>query len=309
MIKWRGMIPGISIQPRDIEILVSMFESRILTVQHLASFHFDGKIDATRKRIQKLKAAGLIVSRRRNAYEPEIHSISKSSFELLTAEGALAEYPAFSWPATTRRCTVSEQTLVHELMTLDIKAAFTDAVRNSKAVSIAKFTTWPLLCQFSCSEKLSFGTRESIVKPDGFIQFLEKANDGEYSHDFYLETDRSSESLDVISRKCLSYRDYYRSGGFAVRNGGTSSAYQEFPFRVLIVCRSKARTFNIAQKLISLHPPILKQVWLATLDNVIRDPFGPVWLEPCAFRNATSARCEPCLVELMRGAGETEIAA
>jgi hypothetical protein len=46
--------PGTKIVPRDIELLRSLFESRIMTRVHLAALHFDGSVHAATKRVQKL---------------------------------------------------------------------------------------------------------------------------------------------------------------------------------------------------------------------------------------------------------------
>jgi len=281
------MIPGLSLQPRDLEILVTLFESRIATILHLAAFHFDGKIDAARKRLQALKKAGFVATRRRKAYEPALLSISKRGLQLLTAEGALQSYPAFSWPAIERRNAVSALTLAHELMTLDTKAAFVNAIRHSAKFSVASFTTWPLLSQFVCHEPLPYGgTKETLIKPDGFFWLIEQEKGGPYDHSFFLEVDRSTETLETISRKCACYCDYYRSGGFAVKQGAARSDFNRHPFRVLLVCKSKERCNNIAATLVNMHPPILRQVWLATFDDVKRDPLGQIWLEPATLREA-----------------------
>ena len=59
-------------QKRDFDFLCGLFESRIMTAGHIATIYFDGKREYTKKRLQKIKAAGLIGERRRNANEPAI---------------------------------------------------------------------------------------------------------------------------------------------------------------------------------------------------------------------------------------------
>jgi len=61
---------GIDLQGRDLALLRGLFECRVMTPGHAAKLYFDGKPEATKKRLQKLKAAGLIGERPRRAFDP-----------------------------------------------------------------------------------------------------------------------------------------------------------------------------------------------------------------------------------------------
>ena len=50
----------ISLQDRDFDLLRGLFESRVITTDHATALYFDGKSEAAKKRLQKIKAAGLI---------------------------------------------------------------------------------------------------------------------------------------------------------------------------------------------------------------------------------------------------------
>lgn len=66
-----------------------------------------------------------------------------------------------------------------------------------------------------------------LVKPDGFIRIHEKEKgDGLFEHSFFLEVDRSSETQDTLVARAGCYWDYYKSGGFAMRNGAARTAYR-----------------------------------------------------------------------------------
>jgi hypothetical protein len=159
--------------------------------------------------------------------------LTREGLNLLRGHGALAEYPSFGLPALEKRARVSDITLRHELEVMDVKAAFHTAMGKAEGFSIAEFSTWPLLYQF---EAVRHDHGEVVVKPDGFIRIHEKeANGGLSEHTFFLEVDRSSETLDTLASKASCYLDYYKSGGFAARNGATRSAYKDYPFRVLMV--------------------------------------------------------------------------
>ena len=164
---------------------------------------------------------------------------------------------------------------------MDVKAGFHQAARKLQNVTVAEFSTWPALHQFEVSHD---GFRKTLVKPDGFIRIHEKEIDGVSEHAFFLELDRSSESLDTLVTKAACYLAHYHSGGFAERNGAPRTAFKEYPFRVLIVCKSAERRNNTALRLLQNNPPIFTHAHLTTLAEVTADPFGAVWLTPAAYR-------------------------
>jgi hypothetical protein len=273
----------ILLQPRDLAILRDLFESRVMTTAHAAALHFAGSKEAAKKRLQKLKVAGFVTERTRRPTEPAALFLTTKGFAHLRDHGVLAEYPALSARTFEKRAAVSELTLRHELEVMDVKAAFHSAEKTAN-VSIAEFGTWPLLHQFDVSRN---GHGETTVKPDGFIRIHEKESDGTSEHAFFLEVDRSSESLDTLVAKAACYLAHYQSGGFAERNGAPRTAFKEYPFRVLIVCKSAERRNNTALRLLQNNPPIFTHAHLSTQAEVTADPFGAVWLTPAAYRDAT----------------------
>jgi hypothetical protein len=146
------------------------------------------------------------------------------------------------------------------------------------------FSTWPFLNQFSAEYHLGYGRKEAVVKPDGFIHLRADKPNGLEHHAFFLELDRSTESLSILADKALHYRAYYRSGGFAERSGDHPDAYRNHPFRVLMVCKSEARRDNAARRLLSIDPPIKTMVWLTTMPEVLNNPLEPIWSRPVDYQ-------------------------
>jgi hypothetical protein len=129
---------------------------------------------------------------------------------------------------------------------------------------------------------------EVPVKPDGFIRIHETdASGSKFEHAFFLELDRSSETQDKLVAKAVCYLDYYRRGGFAVRNRATRDDYKKFPFRVLMVFKSAERRNNTAERLLQNTPPILRLTYLSTFEEVAHDPTGAIWIRPLDYREAT----------------------
>src|SRR5579862_5962588 len=281
-------IDGLEVKERDFAMLRGLFESRVMTTDHATVIYFDGKYDPAKKRLQKLKRAGLITERPRHAFQPSVLFLTRRGLVLLREEGVLNEYPAIDLPALERRTRVSDLTIRHELDVMDVKAAFHAAIKTTPSFRIHVFSTWPLLNEFTAFRPGHDGA-EVTVKPDGFIRIHRKAEDGSLWQlpPLFLELDRSSEVQETLVAKAVCYRDYFRRGGFAVRNGATRDEYKIFPFRVLVVCKNAERRNNTAERLLQNTPPILKMVCLSTLEEVIREPLGAIWIRPLDYHEAT----------------------
>jgi hypothetical protein len=271
-------------QPRDIALLKDLFESRIMTLAHVTKLHFDGKPEAAKKRVQKLKVAGVIAERPRRVYEPSILLLTRRGYHILESSGGLDSYPTLSGLAIEKRARVSDLTLRHELGVMDVKATFVAAIRAASQFQVIEFSTWPRLYEFKA---LQPDGASVTVKPDAFIRIAETAGAGErYEHTFFLEVDRSTETQETVAIKAACYRDYYRSGGFAVRSGGARQEHEAYPFRVLMVFRNAERRNNAAERLLLLSPPVLSQAWLTTFTEVTTNPLGPIWIRPGDYRTA-----------------------
>jgi hypothetical protein len=276
-----------ALQNRDFELLRGLFESRVMTAAHIAALYFDGKKEAAKKRLQKIKAEGLIGERKRRVNEPSVLSLTRKGHALLEKRELLSAFPKLAEAVFEKRASVSDLTLRHELEVMDVKAAFHSALKTSEIFTITEFSTWPRLHEFTA--RRGPGSEEVLVKPDGFIRIEEKEKDGGLSeHTFFLEVDRSSETQQTLVNRADCYLDYYKSGGFAARNGAARSDYKKFPFRVLIVLKNAERRNNTAERLVEINPPILTLTYLSTLTEVLADPAGAVWIRPIDYRKAVS---------------------
>jgi hypothetical protein len=123
------------------------------------------------------------------------------------------------------------------------------------------------------------------LRPDGFLRLTDTGAGTEYC--FFLELDRSTEVQRLLADKALCYRDFYASGGFALRNGATAAEFRDHPFRVLMVLQSQERRNNTAERLMNCTPPVKFQTWLTTREEVLRDPLGKIWICPNDYAHAT----------------------
>ena len=278
---------SIQYQERDFALLKGLFESRVMTLDHMAALYFEERKEAAKKRVQKLKSVGLLSERPRRVNEPSVHFLTAKGLKLLTDHGQLSEFPKLPVSALEKRAQVSAMTLRHELDIMDVKAALCSAIAKTHNFTVPEFSTWPVLYEFMARRPAAKGSPSTdvLVKPDGFIRIHEQKPDGGLSeHTYFLEVDRSTETLDTLALRAACYNDYYRRGGLAVRNGQPASAYKDFPFRVLFVLKSVERRDNIGKRLLQNNPPILTQVWLTTFEEVATNPLGSIWLRPVDFR-------------------------
>jgi hypothetical protein len=244
-----------------------------MTLAHIAALYFSGKREMAKKRVQKLKAAGLIRERpKRLPTDPSIHFLGKKAFELLRDNGQLADYPEIGLADLERRAQVSDQTLRHELEVMNVKTAMVTGINTTNNSRVVEFSTWPLLHEFKACRP--DGERVT-VKPDGFLRVHAVEEGGVLSeYTFFLEVDRSTESLNVLCKRCYCYRDYYRTGEFAIRCGQNPQYYRDFPFRVLIVCTSNERKSNVVRSLLLLDQPIHTQCLVITKSQLIADMYN-----------------------------------
>jgi len=277
---------------RDYRVLRGLFESRVMTLQHIAALYFAGNLDAAQKRIWKLKNARMLTERtRQRPYDPSILYLTRHGFENLVREERLIDYPTIGWPIMKKRISVSPLTLQHELDVMTVKAAMFSTFNDTTGYKIPEFSTWPRLFAFPSKTILTDGyARRVWIKPDAFMRIRQIDPDGfdATEHLFYLELDRSTEPQPRLQAKAGAYAGYYRSGGMAKRFGAPAEAYEAFPFRVLIVCRTAERRNNIAAAMLTRRPPILTMVWLCTMDELCQSALSAIWIRPVDYREATS---------------------
>ena len=189
---------SVRLQERDVELLRGLFESRALTLTQATALYFQGKAEPAKKRVQKLKSAGIIREQPRRLYEKSVLFLTTKGFIELSKGGHLADFPRLSVPAFEKRTRISELTLRHELEVQGVKVAFTSGLKAA-GIEIKEFSTWPLLSQFSASS----GTgRPQEVKPDGFMRIRESDGAGGlFESAFFWEIDRSTETLEKLAER------------------------------------------------------------------------------------------------------------
>jgi len=268
----------LELQRRDLTLLRDLFVSRVMTLRHIAALHFDGHVEAAKKRVGRLKEAGYLRTRVRRWREPAIYVLAVQGWSALEARGCLTGYPRLSIKTMSGRSEVSDLTLRHELEVMDVKATLVVALRQDEQYRLGPFVTWPRICEFDACDPKGQTVR---VKPDGYLEIEHRNDSGKRGRwRFFLELDRSTETLQLLTNRCFLYLDHYRSGGFAVGRGGVREEYKKFPFRVLIICKSAERRDHLAERLHLNRETTGSQIWLAKLSDLLFCALGAIWRLP-----------------------------
>lgn len=247
-----------------------------MTLLHVVGLVFNGHAEMAKKRLQKLKVAGLVKARSAGPFQPSCLFLAQPGVAALISAGALREFPTLSSVSVSKRMQVSDLTLRHELAVMDVKTAFQHEAPKY-AVHIRQFLTWPALIQFR--------TPRGLLKPDGLI----RVRDGRGEHTFYLELDRSTEGMRILLNQANAYRAC-RKSRCCVAPHSWDANLGEHRFIVLYVLQSEARLENLARRLLASLPPIRSLVWLTTKKALENDPFGPIWLRPRDLEEGSGRR-------------------
>jgi hypothetical protein len=140
--------------------------------------------------------------RSRTRYLASFH-LSRRAFAALSERGMLLDYPRLAWNQLEDRAKVSESTLKHEIQVVDVKTAFSRAIRSTSHHELIEFSTWPLLYQFWAAQPVPPGAYQGtrvLIKPDGFACIHEQSPEQDlFEHFLFLEVDRSTESRETLA--------------------------------------------------------------------------------------------------------------
>jgi hypothetical protein len=217
---------------RDLAIIRQVGELRLMSARQLEAIHFpasehDNAAAAMRARqrvLARLVRDGLLT-----ALERRIGGVRAGSAGLVLALGPLGQR-VLSLDGPRRRA--------HEpgLRFVDHTLAISQLVVEAR-VAARRGRLELLDCQAepTCWREFSRLGGRQVLRPDAFLAL----GVAEYELRWFIEVDRASESLPVVTRKCRLYADYYQAGVEQARGG-------VFP-RVCWVVPDEARAERVRQ--------------------------------------------------------------
>ncbi len=272
----------IVLQTRDISILSDLFYSRLMTIKHAAALHFGGRLEAAKKRLQKLHAAGMVSQRDRRPQEPAVYFLGRRGYLHLKQQGIIDSRTDAGWPKIWKRQQIGDLMLRHERSVMDVKTAFTSIIQKCPNLQLIEISTPAEGHRFRVIEAIAgpgsdVRFRSLFARPDGYLHVRECRDGDSVDHYFFIEVDLGTESLGRLVQKLRHYNQHYRKGGFAARFGHHRQDFRLFPFRILMIFSAEERCRNFISKLTLSNLPFGGQALFATLDSVMADPFGRIW--------------------------------
>ena len=273
---------------RDRSLFRDLIESRVMTLTQISQLHF-GSYESAKKRLQQLKLVSY-VSERKPKYSPlasSMLSLARAGFEQL-ADDPLVRAEKMSWDDLSSRLDFAETTLTHELEVVDMKVAFTKAIRAVASLTIEQFSTYPRRYQFD-TEHLDRG-KVFTLKPDGYARVC-GANPNE--HAFFFEWDRSTEIHQKLAVKAYGYQRFFESGAFALWNGATAEERDNYPFTPIFILPNDERRNNCAEHLLRVRhvrtgTRLARNAFLLTTHaEFLADPLAAIYITPAAYLAVT----------------------
>lgn len=194
----------------DTQILYFLSQARFATTNQLARLFFassmraDTAIRRTNFALQSLKKAGLVshLKRRiggaRRGSASYVWQITFQGLKLLKSQDGsiILRYKNQYEP--------TQHHVEHTLAITEVFIETLEAVRDSEKLSLEIFSFEPN--SWRSYQKLSGIGR--TLKPDAYLELVNH----DYEDHYFLEIDRSTESLARVVNTCKKYIEYYRSG-------------------------------------------------------------------------------------------------
>ena len=230
---------------RDFEILIELYEHRVLTTPQIYELHFDTHTRAS-KRILQLYRLGLVERFRPHTpvgSAPWHYTLDEPGARLVAARQEM-DFKDFTFKKARIFDVVASPRLRHRVECNGFFARLTLACRRRG---------WRLEW---IGERRACSSWDSIISPDGIGRVV--AGDREIS--FFLEYDRGTENHDQLENKTHRYR-------IVGRTARSEDA-------LLFVFPSGARERHARSALLGASVPVAT----AVRGDVLRHPLGTVWL-------------------------------
>jgi hypothetical protein len=198
---------------RDLAIIRQVGELRLMSARQIQALHFpasehDNDQAATRARQRVL--ARLCRERLLIALARRIGGIRAGSAGLVLALGPVGQRVIGLDGARRRAYEPSWRFVDHTLAVSQL------VVDVNVAVRAGLLDVLDVQAEPQCWRTVAGMGGWLVLRPDAFLAL----GIGEYELRWFIEVDRSSESLPVIVRKCHLYADYYQSGQEQAAHGG-----------------------------------------------------------------------------------------
>jgi hypothetical protein len=230
---------GFELQDGDVELLHSVYQLRIATIDHLTALS-GRSVRALWGRLLKLKERRYLASVAR-FMQKQVYAIGSAAKPVLVEHGYA---PQDFVERRIRHNELTEIGIRHSLFVADIHARMLLLTRTGPIT----LTHWQEGSALWDSVALNKGEPAIPIRPDAYF-ILKQVNRPEGKNNFhvFLEADRSTMSHERMATKIAGYVSYYEQSGYRQKYPGMRS------FIVATVTQTSARAEELRR---GLHPLI-----------------------------------------------------
>jgi Replication-relaxation len=198
---------------RDYAILRQVAELRLMSARQIQAIHFSAAehgSDAAATRARQRVLARLLRERLLSCLTRRIGGVRAGSAGLVLGLGVTGQRVLALDGPRRRAYEPTSRFVDHTLAVAQLVVDLILAARTGR-LELLEHQAEP-----GCWREFpGFGGRR-LLRPDAFLAL----GVGEYELRWFVEVDRSSESLPTVRRKCQLYTDYYQSGTEQTKSGG-----------------------------------------------------------------------------------------
>ncbi|MEU0885853.1 replication-relaxation family protein [Lentzea sp. NPDC005914] len=208
---------------RDMQVLASLYQLRLLTSRQVQRLHLsEGSAHTqsrrTRSLLQRLTELGVVVrlDRTVGGVQPGstalVYGLSGLGLAVLEVQGP--------YGGRRRRVWETKPFFMHHVLGVSELCVGLSELTQDSRLQLLAFDGEPLAWRKFTSDSGA----PTTLKPDAYV----RVGMGEFEHSAFIELDMASESLPTVQRKCLTYIGYWRSGA-------EQQAFGVFPLVVWLV--------------------------------------------------------------------------
>jgi hypothetical protein len=260
-------ITPMALMPRDVSIILSVYENRFLKRDQIQRLHFAGASRiACNMRIKKLyehKFLDRLVKPVAVGTHQLVYALDKRGADVVAAAIEI-DRRKVRWNRANNR--VEFLFMEHTLAISEFRVCLDVALTCRREELIF----WQRGDRSHLRRISMTGAKKKyfVVAPDAFFGI----QSGRGKHIFFLEVDMGTETLSRFAEKVIAYKRYWKSRQYTEEYGFNH-------FRVLTVCESERRLANLIQ---ATGKAGGRQMFLFTTFFQVQStgPLGSVWLSP-----------------------------
>jgi hypothetical protein len=271
--------PPFEVQPRDLDMLQAIYLNRVLTRELLLILfppnpsHAPPSRSAAQpktpgsyidRRLGKLFHHGYVDRKRITVGGKLIYALADAGATILREQRPALKLTGTKWTEHNR--TLTEKYLEHALMVARVCLSLAATVEKAAPLTLGSFQRDSHRKDQKLAAKWRDGAKKITVVPDAFFTLVNPTRpEGQNRLAFFVETDRSTMTLDRMAEKYARYAELLR------RHDLLTKHYNVTGGKVLSIAKSDARAENLAAVINDTVPAPLRKFFFTTSETRYSD--------------------------------------